>query len=111
MELSTKNLDNVTVVELSGEIDGRTAPIAQEQILPLLVAGARILLDISGVEYMSSAGLRMLLSTYRTATGNDARVVIAGLNEELRDTMSATGFLNYFTTTETQAEGIAALSQ
>jgi anti-sigma B factor antagonist len=111
MQVNHKNLENVAVVELVGEIDGKTAPQAQEAILPLLQPGAQILLDMTGVPYMSSAGLRMLLSTYRTANTNSARVVLVGLSEEIADTMSATGFLNYFTAVETLDEGLAALKQ
>ena|SRR5689334_908039 len=111
MEISTKNLENVAVVAMSGDIDGRTAPDAQEVILGQIKPGAAILLDMTGVSYMSSAGLRMLLSTYRTANSNAAHVVLVGLNEEIRDTMSATGFLNFFTTVDTLEQGLAALAQ
>lgn len=99
----------VMVVELTGEIDGSTAPKAQAGILEAVPKGGALLLDASGLTYMSSAGLRMLLSVYRTLTGNNARIVLVGLNEEIRDTMSATGFLDFFTTCETRDQGLATL--
>jgi len=110
MEINVKSIGQVTVVEMSGEIDSNTAPQAQEQVLPLAQPGSKILLDMSGVEYMSSAGLRILLSMYRQISRGDGGIVLVGLGEEIKDTMSVTGFLNFFTTCDTVDEGLQALA-
>jgi anti-sigma B factor antagonist len=85
------------VVKVAGEIDAVSAAIVQQKILPLAVPGCKIVLDMSKVVYMSSAGLRMLLSVYRQISTNKGKVVLVGLSDELKDTMSMTGFLGYFT--------------
>lgn len=100
---------SVHVVELSGELDANTSPAAQREIMPLAVAGARILLDMSGVTFMSSAGLRLLLSTYRQVSALGGAVALSGLSESLSDTMAMTGFLSFFTVHEDAARGAAAL--
>ena len=110
MEINVKSIGQVTVVEIAGDIDSNTAPQAQEQVLPLVQPGSKILLDMSGVEYMSSAGLRMLLSMYRQISRGDGGIVLVGLSEEIKDTMSVTGFLNFFTTRDTVDEGLQALA-
>ena len=110
MEINVKSIGQVTVVEIAGDIDSNTAPQAQERILPLVQPGSKILLDMSGVEYMSSAGLRMLLSMYRQISRGDGGIVLVGLSEEIKDTMSVTGFLNFFTTCDTVDEGLQALA-
>jgi anti-sigma B factor antagonist len=110
MEINVKPVEQVTVIEISGEIDSNTAPQAQERVLPLVQPGAKILLDMSQVEYMSSAGLRMLLSMYRQVTQQNGSIVLVGLAEEIKDTMSITGFLNFFTTRDTVDEGLKALA-
>jgi anti-sigma B factor antagonist len=110
MEINVKSIGQVTVVEISGDIDSNTAPQAQERVLPLVQPGSKILLDMSGVEYMSSAGLRMLLSMYRQISRGDGGIVLVGLSEEIKDTMSVTGFLNFFTTCGTVDEGLQALA-
>ncbi len=109
MELSIRTTDDITVVAISGDLDAATAPLAQQQVLPLATAGSRILLDLSAVPYMSSAGLRMLLSTYRQLSANGGRIVLVGVAEEIQDTMSVTGFINFFTILNTVDEGIVAL--
>ena len=108
METNIKTVDQVTVVEIIGDIDGKTAPQVQEQILPLVQPDSKILLDMSQVGYMSSAGLRLLLSTYRQVTSQKAGIVLAGVNEDIQDTMSATGFVRFFTLHDTVEAGLAA---
>jgi len=108
MDINVKTVDQVTVVEIVGDIDGKTAPQVQEQVSPLVQPESKILLDMSQVGYMSSAGLRLLLSTYRQVSSNNASIVLAGVNEEIQDTMSATGFLRFFTIHDTVEAGLAA---
>ncbi len=110
MEINVKSIGQVTVVAIAGDIDSNTAPQAQERVLPLVQPGSKILLDMSGVEYMSSAGLRILLSMYRQISRGDGGIVLVGLGEEIKDTMSVTGFLNFFTTCDTVDEGLQALA-
>jgi len=107
--ISKDTIDQVTVVELIGDIDGSTAPKVQEHVLPLAEAGGRILMDLTQVPYMSSAGLRMLLSVYRQISSRNGQVILVGLSEEIRDTMSITGFLDFFTTRDTLDLGLEAL--
>jgi len=110
MKVDVTKLQEIQVVTIVGEIDGSTAPQAQEQILGLVEPGAKIVLDMTGVTYMSSAGLRMLLVAYRTVTSKSGRVVLVGLSDELKDTMSVTGFLDFFTCRDTLEAGIAELA-
>ena len=109
MKINIKALDSVTVVELVGDIDTKTAPTITEQVLVLVQPGSQLIIDMNQVDYMSSAGLRMLLSLYRNATAKDGKLALVGLSDDLKDTMSVTGFLNFFTTFDTVEAGIDAL--
>jgi anti-sigma B factor antagonist len=108
ININSKKLGRVMVVEIAGSIDGKTAPEALRQISPLLHASSKILLDMSQVKYMSSAGVRMLLTIYRQMASNDGRVALVGMYEQIQDTLSVTGFLSHFTTYQTVDEGLAA---
>jgi anti-sigma B factor antagonist len=109
MEINITDIDQIKVIEVSGDIDASTAPTAQQEILPAAKAGVPILLDLTNVPYMSSAGLRVLLSIYRQVTAEDIAFVIVGLSEEIQDTMSVTGFLDFFTICETREAGLDTL--
>ena len=106
METRQLVIQEVNVVELIGDLDGSSAPIAQATVLPLVQPGGAMVLDMTRVAYMSSAGLRMLLSIHRTVLASGARIVLVGLSEDIRDTMSATGFLNFFVIEDTLEQGL-----
>ncbi|MGD1804863.1 anti-sigma factor antagonist [Dapis sp. BLCC M126] len=111
IEINIKTEEGIKVVELSGDIDANTAPDVQKQVVPLAEPGSKILMDMTNVPYMSSAGLRMLLSLYRQTEAQKGKVVLAGLSEELQDTMSVTGFLDFFITAEKVDEGMEKLKE
>ncbi len=111
MDVNISKQDDITIVELIGDIDGSTAPAAQAKILPLAEPGCHILLDMSRVGYMSSAGLRMLLSTYRQLTAKNGHIVLVGLSDDIQDTMSVTGFLKFFTLSPTRGQAEEALQK
>jgi anti-sigma B factor antagonist len=96
MDIEVRTAGTITVVGIGCDVDAKTAPGLQEQILPLIASERPLILDMSRVAYMSSAGLRVLLTTYRQATSSNARLVLSGLSEDLREMMSATGFLSFF---------------
>jgi anti-sigma B factor antagonist len=109
MTVNIREVEGVHVVELSGELDANTSPVAQQQIMPLATAGSRILLDMAGVSFMSSAGLRLLLSMYRQVATQKGAIALTALSEDLKDTMSMTGFLSFFTTHDTTEGGLQAM--
>jgi len=109
MTLSTDTIDGMTVVTLSGDIDGKTAPEVQQHLLPLIEDNNALVLDMSNVNYMSSAGLRVMLLLYRQAASQDSQLALAGLSEEVEDVMAATGFLDFFTVASDVPSGIAKL--
>ena len=81
------------------------------KVLALIQPGVKLLLDMSQVPFMSSAGLRLLLLLYRQITGQGGKVVLVGVSEDIQDTMSATGFLAFFTLQSTVDAGLETLNQ
>jgi anti-sigma B factor antagonist len=107
MEIQTKTVEHVTVVELTGELTAQTTGEVQEVVLSLAEPRTKIILDMSRVPFMSSAGLRMLLMLYRTIKGRGGEILIEGLSEDLQNTMSVTGFLDLFHYQRAREAGLA----
>jgi len=97
MQIAKYMRGSVTVVELDGELDSVTAPASREELAQLAGSGGPVLLDLSRMSYMSSAGLRVLLLVYRQAREAGAALALAGLPPMIREVMAATGFLDFFT--------------
>lgn len=111
MNVAIKSIDDTTVAEISGDLDGSTAPLAQQQVMGAITGGSPVILDLTNVPYMSSAGLRMLLSTYRQVTNTGGRIVFVGVVDEIKDTMEVTGFLKFFTLVDTLDDAMATLAE
>ncbi len=109
MNIELEEVGGITVAALFGDLDSRTSPLVQDKLLTLPKTNGKAVLDMSGVSYISSAGLRSLLMLYRQMTANEGRVALVGLTENIRDVMSVTGFLDFFNDYETLEEGLTAL--
>jgi anti-sigma B factor antagonist len=110
MDISVKATQGVTVVEMAGELTWESVPEAEECILEAARAAGRVILDLTRVSFMSSAGLRLLLMVYRTVAARGGRAVLVGLSQDLADIMAYTGFLNFFTYHDTLEAGLARLA-
>ena len=67
MEITTKQLKRVDVVKVSGRVDSSTAPELDEVLKSILEADRfRICMDLSDLEYISSGGIKVLISTLKT---------------------------------------------
>ena len=103
--------DDVTTIQLEGSIDGKTAPQVREDIRPALEGTSLAILDLTKVGYLSSAGLRLLLLVYREFAAKSGKLVLVGVSDDIKAVMSHTGFLSFFTVTDTHEQALAALGR
>ena len=98
MELREVNVGNVTVVAVSGRVDSTTAPdLARGLEKAAAAPAAKLVLDLSATEYVSSAGLRVLLRVAKSIETTGGRFVLHGLNERVREILDISGFLTILT--------------
>ncbi len=109
MEVDVTESNDVKIITLQGDMNSETAEKVHSIINSHVAGGERVVLDMTNVSYMSSAGIRTLLLLYRSFKNNDGKVVLVGLSEDLQDTLSLTGFLEFFNTQQTLDDGIQAL--
>lgn len=89
-DLETKGA--VAIVKLKGELDASTAPTFKEAVEKASAASAkRLVLDMKGLEYMASAGLRVLIFA-KQKMGVDADIYMIGTQEMVKETIEKTGF-------------------
>lgn len=110
MEIATRTQNDVTLVAVVGSLDSNSSPQAQQALDGIVASGARkLVIDLSAVDYISSAGLRVLLGTAKRlgATG-DGRggLRLFGLNETVREVFDISGFSTILAVFATQADAI-----
>lgn len=89
----TENGTEVTLA-LTGRMDTTTAPQLEEKIQESLEGTEKLILDFEKLEYLSSAGLRVLLTAHKSMMKNGSRMEICHVNEVIHEVFEVTGFLD-----------------
>lgn len=98
MELIVTSAEGSPVVTLQGRLNITTAPEMQKAVEKKLAEGATsLVLDFTGVEYMASAGIRMLVATQKQVTKRGGSMIIKGVSPEVMDVIYMTGLAAVFT--------------
>jgi len=110
VEIASSNVDGITVMQVQGRVNSQTAPLLGEKLMSALgPSNARLALDMSGVDYLSSAGLRVLQVAARHADENAGRLVLHGLNSRVAEVFEISGFAMILTVCATGADAAALL--
>ena len=91
----TRNGNELTVA-LEGRLDTLTSPDLEEELEDKLDDVEMLTFDFSGLEYISSAGLRVLVGAAQAIDENDGDMVIRNLSVPVRDVFDVTGFSDAF---------------
>ncbi len=109
MEIKSYLRDGAEIFELHGKLDVNTAPKVQEEVMAKVGQDCRLVLDMKDCDYVSSAGLRVMLVIAKQLTKVGGYGVIANLLEEVKDVMQMTGFDNLFKSYESIDQAVAAV--
>ncbi len=97
MEITLTLAGTIPVLQLAGRLDVATSPILEERIKPILEdhegkeVSPKIIFDCSALSYVSSAGLRVFISTQRQLTARGGGVAFAALSKPVRDLFHLAG--------------------
>jgi anti-anti-sigma factor len=109
VDIEQRALDDVSVVQVTGNLDTNTAPDMQTCLDELVEAGAtRIVVDFATLDYISSAGLRVLLVTAKRMRGAGGTLRLCGLNETVQEVFEISGFSTIFNLHGDEAAAISA---
>ena len=95
MEVQDKKINEVTVLSLKGSIDALTAPMITEHIQGLVARGnVKLVANLSGVDYTSSAGLRVLLGAIKDTRSQGGDMRLANVQPDVMKVLNLSGFTN-----------------
>ena len=108
MDITTRTQNDITIVTVAGNLDSATAPLAQQALDGILASGGRrIVIDFTRLDYISSAGLRVLLGTAKRLGAGALRLF--GLNETVAEVFQISGFSKILAVFATEAEALERL--
>ncbi len=107
MQVLVKTANEVTVLAFEGKLDTLTSPDAQQQLTRLIEEGEkRFLVNFEKLDYISSAGLRVLLAAAKQLKGIDGELRICSLNEVVREVFDISGFTTIFKVFGSETEAL-----
>lgn len=96
MTINQEKNGEALMIKLSGRLDTMTAPELEAELKSCLAGITKLTFDFSELEYISSAGLRVLLSTQKTMN-KQGSMVIKAANENVNEVFEVTGFSDILT--------------
>ncbi|MFP4343915.1 MAG: STAS domain-containing protein [Anaerolineales bacterium] len=98
MELSVESFKHCDLIKIKGRVDSQTSPQLAEAINERFEDGRyKIVMDMNDVEFISSAGLRVLINAQKTCRQfNRGEIILAGVPERIYETLDLAGLLPLF---------------
>lgn len=97
MNIETRELKHVSVVKVSGRVDSATAPELEKSLQGLLDSNRnQIVLDLQATEYMSSAGLRVLVAMHKAAKKGSGGLCLAQPSARVSEVLDLAGLTPVF---------------
>ena len=110
MNIHVEQKDIITVVSLEGRLDGVTMQQLEQQLIQLLDQGNKhFLFQIEKLDYISSAGLRVMLFAIKRTKAIKGSVVLCMMQSNVRDIFDLSGFSSIFTICNSEVEAWAYL--
>ncbi|MCU0843793.1 MAG: STAS domain-containing protein [Spirochaetes bacterium] len=108
MDLKTRKVDNVIVIYLHGKLDVHVSADVEKEINRIIEQEAQcsLLLNLGQVEYMSSSGLRIFVSTMRVLKESKRKLELCNMNNAVKKIFEVVELMDMFEVYETEEEAL-----
>ncbi len=112
MDIQIKELGETRIIRLAGRLDGTTMQQAEAAFMQLAELGLKqYVYDLSSLDYISSAGLRVMLLSVKKTRAAGGRLALFGLNDNVSEIFRISGFSAIFTIVGTEDEALGVVTQ
>jgi anti-anti-sigma factor len=109
MHISTRTTNDISIVAIAGSLDSSTSPEAQKSLAQVLTSAKKVVLDFSALDYISSAGLRVLLGAAKQLRASGGTLGLFGLNPSVREVFEISGFSSILSVYPSEGEALGAM--
>ncbi|MBE6030065.1 MAG: STAS domain-containing protein [Clostridiales bacterium] len=105
--------DNILIAAVKGDIDHHNAKFMREEIDRTyeVFSGKHIILDFSGVPFVDSSGIGMILGRYNVVKENGGKLIICGVSEYMRKILHMSGIFTIIQAYESVSEAINIIKE
>ena len=97
MEVIEKRQDDISIMRLLGRLDSNTSPEFEQKLFAVIEDGERsIVVDFEELDYISSAGLRVLLKAAKELKRSQGKIVLCSMKDYIKEVFEIAGFVSLF---------------
>lgn len=109
MNINTRNIDGILAIDIEGKLDTQTATPAMEELLQYLESSPdKVLINLAPLEFVSSAGLRVILRVAKQMRGYGGALKVSGAQGVVKDVLEISGFDNLLDLYEDEGQAVNA---
>ncbi len=98
---------DILILRMNGRLDAVSSPTAERQVFDYINNGQhKLLFDFSGIDYLSSAGMRMLLSVTKKLKSLSGKLVLCSVTTNVMDVLKMSGFDHVLELSKTEEDGL-----
>jgi len=109
MDITEQKSGGATVLQFSGRLDGTNSATTDTKLADAVGRNPALILDLAALDYISSAGLRVLLKAAKQAQTARQKLVLAGLQPSVKQVFEISGFSTLFLTFPNRDAALASL--
>ena len=93
LQVHSEEMDNGVILKIEGRLDAASSPLLEEKMLAYIDEGKKhLLFDLTGLEYLSSAGMRLLLLGTKRLKANGGVLALFGIHSDVMEIIKMAGF-------------------
>lgn len=107
VEINEKQKGEILILKIKGRLDAIASPYAEKKIFDYINNGqSKLLFDFSQVDYLSSAGMRLLLRTTKKLQTLSGKLVVCSVTTNVLDVLKMSGFDHVIELSKSEEEGL-----
>jgi len=111
MDIITARQNEIMIVKINGRLDSNTAGTLEKKLIELMSEGETIIVvDFSELDYISSAGLRVLLTTAKKMKNTNGKLRICAMKDFIKEIFDISGFSSILQIDKTLEESLSVLN-
>lgn len=110
MEIAKKNNDGVMMLSFCGRLDASSATETENELNKIIDDSPKLIIDLAELEYISSAGLRVLLVAAKRIRRENGKMCLCALKDSVLDVFEISGFSAIFDLADTETEALTLIN-
>ena len=111
MNISTRQIADIIIVDLEGRLDSQTAGFGNDEMVRIVKdGGTKLVANLDGLEFITSAGLRVLLLAAKLLQTAGGTLKLYNANQFVKDVLESSGFTSLIALYSTESEAVASFT-